>query len=186
MEAPAVLLVMGVSGSGKSTVGALLASKLGWKFYDADDYHSEENRMKMRKGVPLSDQDRIPWLCSLHDILLRDVALGQRVVLACSALKKMYRDILIWGRSDSPLKGDESGKEKLAVKQLLVVYLCGSFEIISRRLFQRKAHFMPPELLQSQFSILEPPSAPENFIQVSVDQSVLEIVAAIMEALQMK
>ncbi|XP_062937218.1 probable gluconokinase isoform X3 [Cynocephalus volans] len=68
--AGAVLLVMGVSGSGKSTVGALLASELGWKFYDADDYHPEENRMKMGKGIPLSDQDRIPWLCNLHDILL--------------------------------------------------------------------------------------------------------------------
>ncbi|XP_059118804.1 probable gluconokinase isoform X1 [Peromyscus eremicus] len=186
MEAPLVLLVMGVSGCGKSTVGALLASKLGWKFYDADDYHSEENRMKMGKGVPLSDQDRIPWLCSLHDILLRDVASGHHVVLACSALKKMYRDILIHGRNDVPLESDESAKEKLAGKQLLVVYLCGSFEIISRRLFQRKGHFMPPELLQSQFSILEPPSAPENFIQVSVDRSLSEIADAIMEELQTK
>nr|XP_048303654.1 probable gluconokinase isoform X3 [Myodes glareolus] len=186
MEAPAVLLVMGVSGSGKSTVGKLLASKLGWKFYDADDYHSEENRMKMGRGVPLSDQDRIPWLCSLHDILVRDVALGQQVILACSALKKMYRDILIQGRSDEPLKSNETAKERLASQQLLVVYLCGSFEIISRRLSQRKGHFMPPELLQSQFSILEPPSAPENFIQVSVNQSLSEIVDAILEALPMK
>ncbi|XP_027265529.1 probable gluconokinase isoform X3 [Cricetulus griseus] len=186
MEAPAVLLVMGVSGSGKSTVGALLASKLGWKFYDADDYHSEENRMKMGKGIPLTDQDRIPWLCSLHNILLRDVASGQHVVLACSALKKMYRDILIRGRSDVPLEVDESAKERLAGEQLLVVYLCGPFEIISRRLLQRKGHFMPPELLQSQFSILEPPSGPENFIQVSVDQSPLEMADAIMEALHTK
>uniref|UniRef100_A0A8C2LYS3 Gluconokinase n=1 Tax=Cricetulus griseus TaxID=10029 RepID=A0A8C2LYS3_CRIGR len=167
MEAPAVLLVMG----------------LGWKFYDADDYHSEENRMKMGKGIPLTDQDRIPWLCSLHNILLRDVASGQHVVLACSALKKMYRDILIRGRSDVPLEVDESAKERLAGEQLLVVYLCGPFEIISRRLLQRKGHFMPPELLQSQFSILEPPSGPENFIQVSVDQSPLEMADAIMEAL---
>ncbi|XP_040612013.1 probable gluconokinase isoform X2 [Mesocricetus auratus] len=214
MEAPAVLLVMGVSGSGKSTVGALLASKvkregqaqtqdfyslpaskprlpfipkLGWKFYDADDYHSEENRMKMGRGVPLSDQDRIPWLCSLHDILLRAVASGQRVVLACSALKKTYRDILTRGRGAVPVKGDESAKERLAGEQLLVVYLCGSFETISRRLSQRKGHFMPPELLQSQFGVLEPPSGPENFLQVSVDQkSPAEIADAVMEALQRK
>ncbi|XP_005355340.1 probable gluconokinase isoform X2 [Microtus ochrogaster] len=186
MEAPAVLLVMGVSGSGKSTVGTLLASKLGWKFYDADDYHSEENRMKMGRGVPLSDQDRIPWLCSLHDILVRDVALGQHVILACSALKRKYRDILIQGRRDGPLKSDGSAEERLAGQQLLVVYLSGSFEIISRRLSQRKGHFMPPELLQSQFSILEPPSAPEHFIQVSVDQSLSEIADAVLEALPMK
>ncbi|XP_031214932.1 probable gluconokinase isoform X2 [Mastomys coucha] len=185
MEAPRVLLVMGVSGSGKSTVGALLASKLGWKFYDADDYHSEENRLKMGRGVPLSDQDRIPWLYSLHDILLRDVALGQPVVLACSALKKMYRDVLIRGGSDVPLKSDDSVKEEpLAGRKLLVVYLCGSFDVIYGRLLQRKGHFMPPELLQSQFSILEPPSAPENFIQVSVDRGLPEITAAIMEALK--
>ena len=158
-----MLLVMGVSGSGKSTVGALLASKLGWKFYDADDYHSEENRIKMAKGVPLSDQP---------------------VVLACSALKKTYRDILIRGGSDAPLKSDDSAKEPLAGGKLLVVYLCGSFDIIYGRLLQRKGHFMPPELLQSQFSILEPPSAPENFIQVSVDKSLPEITAAVMEALK--
>ncbi|XP_035298898.1 probable gluconokinase isoform X5 [Cricetulus griseus] len=153
--------------------------------------------MKMGKGIPLTDQDRIPWLCSLHNILLRgvgcflyfgnrDVASGQHVVLACSALKKMYRDILIRGRSDVPLEVDESAKERLAGEQLLVVYLCGPFEIISRRLLQRKGHFMPPELLQSQFSILEPPSGPENFIQVSVDQSPLEMADAIMEALHTK
>ncbi|XP_034365456.1 putative gluconokinase isoform X1 [Arvicanthis niloticus] len=185
MEAPGVLLVMGVSGSGKSTVGALLASKLGWKFYDADDYHSEENRIKMGNGVPLSDQDRIPWLCTLHDILLRDVALGQPVVLACSALKKMYRDILIRGGSHAPLKSGDSAKaEPLAGRKLLVVYLCGSFDIIYERLLQRKGHFMPPELLQSQFSILEPPSAPENFIQLSVDKGLPEIAAAVMQALK--
>ncbi|XP_052013312.1 probable gluconokinase isoform X2 [Apodemus sylvaticus] len=179
MEAPQVLLVMGVSGSGKSTVGALLASKLGWKFYDADDYHSEDNRIKMGKGVPLSDQDRIPWLCSLHDILLRDAALGQPVVLACSALKKMYRDILIRGGSD-----DSAKEAVLAGGKLLVVHLCGAFDLIYGRLLQRKGHFMPPELLQSQFSILEPPTAPENFIQISVDQGLPEITAAVMEALR--
>ncbi|XP_032333405.1 probable gluconokinase isoform X2 [Camelus ferus] len=112
MAAPGAVLVMGVSGSGKSTVGALLASELGWKFYDADDYHPEENRQKMGKGIPLSDQDRIPWLCNLHDILQRDVASGQHVVLACSALKKVYRDILIQGKDGAPLKRDESGKEE--------------------------------------------------------------------------
>ncbi|XP_033092864.1 probable gluconokinase isoform X3 [Trachypithecus francoisi] len=187
MAAPGALLVMGVSGSGKSTVGALLASELGWKFYDADDYHREENRKKMGKGIPLNDQDRIPWLCNLHDILLRDVASGQHVVLACSALKKMYRDILTQGKDGAALKCEESGKEaKRAEMQLLVVHLSGSFEVISGRLLKRKGHFMPPELLQSQFETLEPPAAPENFIQISVDKSVSEIIATIMETLKMK
>ncbi|XP_066113103.1 probable gluconokinase isoform X2 [Saccopteryx bilineata] len=185
MAAPGALLVMGVSGSGKSTVGALLASELGWKFYDADDYHPEENRMKMGKGIPLNDQDRIPWLCNLHDILLRDVASGQHVVLACSALKKVYRDILIRGEAGAPQKRDEPGEEgALAEVKLLVVYLAGSFEVISGRLRKRKGHFMPPELLQSQFDTLEPPSAPENFIQISVDKDLSEIIAAVMKTVK--
>uniref|UniRef100_A0A8C5L325 Gluconokinase n=4 Tax=Jaculus jaculus TaxID=51337 RepID=A0A8C5L325_JACJA len=167
-----------------STVGTMLASKLGWKFYDADDYHSQENRMKMGKGIPLTDQDRFPWLCSLHDILLREVASGQRIILACSALKKMYRDILIRGNTNQPLKCGAPGvEEKPAEIQLMVVHLSGSFEIISGRLLQRKGHFMPPELLQSQLNTLEPPSAPENFIQISVDRNLTEIVATIMEVL---
>ncbi|XP_004285423.1 probable gluconokinase isoform X1 [Orcinus orca] len=185
MAAPSALLVMGVSGSGKSTIGTLLSSQLGWKFYDADDYHPEENRMKMGKGIPLNDQDRIPWLCNLHDILQRDVASGQHVILACSALKKVYRDILIQGKDGAPLKCDESGKEeKLAEVKLLVVHLTGSFEVISGRLLKRKGHFMSPELLQSQFDTLEPPSAPENFIQISVDKNLSEIIATIIETLK--
>nr|XP_013013626.1 probable gluconokinase [Cavia porcellus] len=133
MAAPSALLVMGVSGAGKSTVGAMLASELGWKFYDADDYHPEENRAKMRKGIPLSDQDRIPWLCHLHDVLLRDTASGQRVVLACSALKKMYRDILTRGKDSAPPKYGGSKEEKPAEVQLLVIHKGGSFKAISGR-----------------------------------------------------
>nr|XP_037854482.1 probable gluconokinase isoform X9 [Chlorocebus sabaeus]XP_037854483.1 probable gluconokinase isoform X9 [Chlorocebus sabaeus] len=132
-------------------------------------------------------EDRIPWLCNLHDILLRDVASGQHVVLACSALKKMYRDILTQGKDGAALKCEESGKEaERAEMQLLVVHLSGSFEVISGRLLKRKGHFMPSELLQSQFETLEPPAAPENFIQISVDKNVSEIIAKIMETLKMK
>uniref|UniRef100_A0A8I3N4M7 Gluconokinase n=2 Tax=Canis lupus familiaris TaxID=9615 RepID=A0A8I3N4M7_CANLF len=162
-----------------------LLLKLGWKFYDADDYHPEENRTKMGKGIPLNDQDRIPWLCNLHDILLRDVASGQHVVLACSGLKKMYRDILIRGKDGTPLKSDGTGKDKQPAEvKLLVVHLNGSFEVISGRLLKRKGHFMPPELLQSQFDTLEPPSAPENFIQISVDKNLSEIIATIVDTLR--
>ncbi|XP_070933723.1 probable gluconokinase isoform X4 [Macaca nemestrina] len=119
--------------------------------------------------------------------MTRDVASGQHVVLACSALKKMYRDILTQGKDGAALKCEESEKEaKRAEMQLLVVHLSGSFEVISGRLFKRKGHFMPPELLQSQFETLEPPAAPENFIQISVDKNVSEIIAKIMETLKMK
>ncbi|XP_030776101.1 probable gluconokinase isoform X2 [Rhinopithecus roxellana] len=119
--------------------------------------------------------------------MTRDVASGQHVVLACSALKKMYRDILTQGKDGAALKCEELGKEaKRAEMQLLVVHLSGSFEVISGRLLKRKGHFMPPELLQSQFETLEPPAAPENFIQISVDKNVSEIIATIMETLKMK
>ncbi|XP_037009695.2 probable gluconokinase isoform X3 [Artibeus jamaicensis] len=139
----------------------------------------------MGRGIPLNDQDRIPWLCNLHEMLLRDVASGQQVVLACSALKKMYRDILIQGKDGALVKHDKPGKEgKLAEVTLLVVHLSGSFEVISERLFRRKGHFMPPELLQSQFDTLEPPSAPEKFIQISVDKTPSEIIAIIVKALK--
>ncbi|XP_047381007.1 probable gluconokinase isoform X1 [Sciurus carolinensis] len=141
----------------------------------------------MEKGIPLNDQDRIPWLCNLHDILLREVALGQHVVLACSALKKTYRDILIRGKVGAPLHYGESRKEEKPTEvQLLVIHLSGSFEVISGRLLQRKEHFMPPSLLQSQFDTLEPPSPPENFIQISVDKNLSEIIAVIMETLKIK
>lgn len=115
----------------------------------------------------------------------RDVASGQHVVLACSALKKVYRDILIQGKDDAPLKCDDSGKEEKPVEvKLLVVHLTGSFDIISGRLLRRKDHFMPPELLQSQFDTLETPSAPESFIQINVDKNLSEIIATIMETLK--
>nr|KAF6331769.1 IDNK gluconokinase [Pipistrellus kuhlii] len=117
--------------------------------------------------------------------MTREVTSGQYVVLACSALKKVYRDILIRGKHGVPPKSDAPGKEgKPAEVQLLVVYLSGSFEVISGRLLKRKGHFMPSELLQSQFDTLEPPSDPENFIHISVDKSLPEIIAIIMEALK--
>lgn len=107
------------------------------------------------------------------------------MVLACSALKKVYRDILIQGKDGALVKRDEPGEEgKLAEVKLLVIHLNGSFEVISQRLSKRKGHFMPPELLQSQFDTLEPPSAPEKFIQVSVDKTLSEIIAVILKALQ--
>nr|XP_005296867.1 probable gluconokinase isoform X2 [Chrysemys picta bellii] len=159
-----LLVVMGVSGSGKSTVGSHLAAKLGWKFYDADDYHPTENTKKMAQGIPLNDQDRIPWLCKLHDILMREESAGQSVILACSALKKMYRRILVSGEDAVYSKSDQLDS---ATGKVLFIHLDGSMELIASRLEKRRGHFMAPELLQSQFDTLEPPSAPENFITLN-------------------
>ncbi|XP_067425421.1 probable gluconokinase isoform X1 [Emydura macquarii macquarii] len=182
-----LLVAMGVSGSGKSTVGSHLATKLGWKFYDADDYHPVENTKKMAQGIPLNDQDRIPWLCKLHDMLMREESAGQSVILACSALKKMYRRILVSGGDAVYSKSDQLEEQgDSATGKILFIHLDGSMELIASRLKKRKGHFMSPELLQSQFDTLEPPSAPENFITVSLEKSVSEIVSEIEKSLHLE
>ncbi|XP_060091383.1 probable gluconokinase isoform X2 [Heteronotia binoei] len=180
----ALLVVMGVSGSGKSTVGSTLANKLGWKFYEGDDYHPEENRKKMAEGIPLNDQDRIPWLCHLHEILMREHASGQNTVLACSALKKMYRRILENGEAGINVQnssGQPEEQEEPASRKIFFIHLDGPMELIAQRLAKRRGHFMPPELLRSQFDALEAPTTPENFITISLEKPVSEIVSIIEE-----
>ncbi|XP_062455866.1 probable gluconokinase isoform X1 [Rhea pennata] len=177
-----LVVVMGVSGSGKTTVGSRLAAKLGWKFYDADDYHPPENKKKMAEGVPLNDEDRIPWLCALHDVLRREESARQDAVLACSALKKIYRCILVSGASALESNQPEKPGENTVLK-ILFVHLDGPIDLIARRLEKRRGHFMPPELLKSQFDTLEPPRAPENFITISVEKSLPEIVLEIENAI---
>ncbi|NWR71770.1 GNTK gluconokinase, partial [Centropus unirufus] len=154
----------------------------GWKFYDADDYHSPENKKKMSEGIPLNDEDRIPWLCTLHDILRREDSSKQDAVLACSALKKMYRRVLVSGASAIGSNQPGPPGENAALK-ILFVHLDGPMEIIAGRLEKRRGHFMPPELLKSQFDTLEPPSAPETFITVSLEKSLPEIVLEIEHAI---
>ncbi|KAJ7416728.1 putative gluconokinase [Willisornis vidua] len=177
-----LVVVMGVSGSGKTTVGSRLAAKMGWKFYDADDYHPPENKKKMAEGIPLNDEDRIPWLCMLHDLLRREDSSSQDVILACSALKKMYRHVLVNGASAIESKQPDQSGENPALK-ILFVHLDGPMDIIAGRLEKRRGHFMPPELLKSQFDALEPPSPPENFITVSLEKCLPEIVLEIESAI---
>jgi len=136
-----IVLIMGVSGSGKSTIGRRLADVLYWEFADADWFHSHVNLEKMRAGTPLSEHDREPWLYTLRAAIDRWIREEQHVVLACSALTEASRRILIPDRCSMAL-----------------VYLKGSFELIQARLAQRHHHFMPPELLASQFDILEEPT----------------------------
>ena len=135
---------MGVTGSGKSTVGQMLAEKLGWEFYDADHFHPEENVAKMSSGIPLDDSDRIPWLKALATLISSSNSQGQSLVLACSALKKSYRKML----------RDSSDNVNF-------IYLRGSQELIGERLGARKGHFMNPALLSTQFAVLEEPDCDE-------------------------
>jgi gluconokinase len=165
---PCALVVMGVSGSGKSTIGENLAERLGWSYEDGDKFHPAGNVAKMSAGQPLTDEDRWPWLRAIADEIDRVCAAGQRAVIACSALKRAYRDILVHGRSD-----------------VRIIYLKGTQNLIAGRLAQRKHHFMPPGLLDSQFRTLEPPGLDENPVTVSIDAAVVSIVEDIAKQLQL-
>jgi gluconokinase len=158
---------MGVSGSGKSTVADRLAARLGWRFEDGDKYHPPANVAKMSAGQPLTDEDRRPWLQAIADEIDRLSAAGQRTVVACSALKRAYRDILVHGRGD-----------------VRIVFLSGTQDLIADRLAARKGHFMPPGLLASQFRTLEPPQPDERPITVSIDAPVEAIVDDIIRQLK--
>jgi gluconokinase len=163
---PAVVIVMGVSGSGKSTIGALLAARLHWEFEDGDWLHPAANVDKMHKGIPLTDEDRWPWLRAIAAWIDDVRRSGGHAVVACSALKRRYRDLLIGERKDVRL-----------------VYLRGDEPLLARRIATRHEHFMPPALLHSQFEALEEPGPDENPIIVSVDAQPREIVARILAAL---
>src|SRR5271165_4609682 len=157
-----VIILMGVTGSGKTTIGLALAASLQWRIVDADDFHSPSNVAKMRAGVPLDDADRLPWLTSLHDAIDGWLEAGTNVVLACSALKQSYREQL------------------LVSPDVKLVYLRGSRELISQRLSQRHGHYMDPDLLTSQFAALE---EPRDAVVVDVDAAVPDIVGQIRKAL---
>jgi gluconokinase len=163
---PCALVVMGVSGSGKSTIADQLAERLGWRFEDGDRFHPASNVAKMSAGHPLTDEDRWPWLQAIADEIDRVCLAGTHAVIACSALKRAYRDILVHGRDD-----------------VRIVYLKGTQALIADRLAARKNHFMPSGLLESQFKTLEPPAPSENPVTVSIDGSVDTIVDDIVRQL---
>ena len=150
---------MGVSGSGKSTIADGLAERLRWTFEDGDRFHPAGNVAKMSAGHPLTDEDRWPWLQAIADEIDRVCKAGEHAVIACSALKRVYRDVLVHGRNDVRL-----------------VFLNGTQELIASRLARRKGHFMPPGLLASQFSTLEPPDGSESPITVSIDASIEVVI----------
>jgi carbohydrate kinase (thermoresistant glucokinase family) len=163
---PTVLIVMGVSGSGKSTIGTLLAMRLHWEYEDADWFHPAANVEKMHNGIALTDEDRLPWLKAIAAWIDQTRRDGRDAVIACSALKRRYRDILIGDRADVGL-----------------VYLKGDEAMIARRIATRHEHFMPPSLLHSQFVALEEPTPDERPIVVSVAPRPREIVANILTEL---
>lgn len=158
------VIVMGVAGSGKTTVGQALANRLGWDFYDADGFHPIENISKMASGIPLVDEDRVPWLASLRALISASLQQKHPAVLACSALKESYRRELLEGNRD-----------------ILLVFLKGDYDLIWSRLAARPDHYMKPEMLQSQFDALE---EPRGVLTVDVTESVEEIVEEIVRNME--
>ena len=153
---------MGVAGCGKSTIGSMLAHELGWDFFDADDFHSESNRIKMAQNIPLTDEDRAGWLDSLRSLIGQNNQNEKSIVLACSALKKSYRDILMIN------------------EQVEFIYLRGTYEQIEARLLQRSGHFMSAKMLESQFDILE---EPQDAVTIDISHTPQEIISAIRKGL---
>lgn len=166
LATPVAVVVMGVSGSGKTSIGAMLADRLHWRFEEGDGLHSPANIEKMSRGLPLTDDDRGPWLRAIAALISGWTAEGQRGVIACSALTRAYRQIIM---GSNP-----------AVR---LVYLKGSRELILRRMTARQGHFMPPSLLDSQFAILEEPTPEEHPIVVSIEGRPEEIVTEIAAGL---
>jgi gluconokinase len=160
-----VIILMGVSGCGKTAVGQQLSGILGWPFFDGDDFHPDENIAKMSKGIPLNDQDRANWLVSLHDLIAEHLRVGRSMLLACSALKQKYRDQLSGGNPE-----------------IVFVYLKGSYDLIFSRMTDRASHYMKANMLQSQFATLEEPA---DALVIKIDQSVESIAKQILRELNL-
>jgi gluconokinase len=157
-----IILLMGVSGAGKTTVGRLLASELGWDFVDGDDHHPAENVEKMRNGIPLTDADRAPWLEKLRALIAGWIAARENAILACSALKRAYREALNVG------------------PEVQMVFLTGTTQLLRDRLRSRRGHFMTEGMLDSQLEALE---EPDDALVINVDRSPAEIAAEIRAGL---
>jgi gluconokinase len=165
---PCALIVMGVSGAGKTTVAEALSERLGWRCEDGDKFHPASNVAKMSAGQPLTDEDRWPWLKAIADEIDRLCGKEQRAVFACSALRRAYREVLVHGRDDVRL-----------------IFLDGTQALIAGRLAARKGHFMPAGLLDSQFGTLERPAPDEGAVTVSIDAPVEAIVDNIVRQLKL-
>jgi gluconokinase len=190
---------MGVAGSGKTMIGSMLAHELGWEFYDGDDFHSESNRVKMSQNIPLTDDDRAEWLLSLRSLIEENIRLEHSIVLACSALKNAYRDML--GRKEKTAHlhcnkrsaAQVSGRVSIRARKpsallnrqpsqrhILFIYLRGTYEQIESRLRGRTGHFMSAEMLASQFDILE---EPQDALTIDITHTPQEIISTIRKGL---
>ncbi len=155
-----IFIVMGVSGSGKTTVAKAVSNKFGWKYYEGDEYHPAENVEKMKNWIPLNDEDRLPWLLSLRKVIEEAISKRENIVISCSALKEAYRKIL---------KVSEEVK---------FIYLKGSYDLIRKRMEERIPHFFKPEMLKSQFDVLK---EPQQAIEIDISKSSESIIGDLID-----
>nr|WP_321454650.1 gluconokinase [uncultured Cohaesibacter sp.] len=162
-----IIVVMGISGSGKSTLGKLLADRLGVPFEEGDAYHSQDNVKKMAAGIPLTDEDRKPWLETLAAAMSHWDARGETRVLSCSALRKAYRDLF-----------------RQAAQNLRFIFLDGAEDLVRARMAERQSHFMPVKLIESQIAALEVPDGEEDVIRIDIANDPQAMVSDVMEKLK--
>jgi gluconokinase len=186
-----VIVVIGVEGSGKTTIGKLLAERWHSEFADADDFHSAANKEKMSQGIALTDPDRWPWLGAIRQRMLEWIAAGKNGVMTCSALKQSYRDFLVFGRKDESLavaSAQAQSAKQISViadptaRQIKILYLHGDFELIDERLKARSHHFAGENLLRSQFATLE---EPHDAVTIEIDKPAEQVVDEAMRQLKL-
>ncbi|KAK7933184.1 hypothetical protein WMY93_004080 [Mugilogobius chulae] len=178
-----IYILMGVSGCGKSSLGAFLSEKLGWPLHEGDEFHPQENIEKMSRGEALTDQDRFPWLLRLHEVIERVRCCGGNALVACSALKRLYRQILLHGTRAFSCCSSASQvpPPPVAFPDVCFLFLYGDYHIIYQRLASRKGHYMKAVLLQSQFDTLEPPSDEENVLPLNITTKTITEMAEEVE-----
>ncbi|XP_040010126.1 probable gluconokinase isoform X2 [Xiphias gladius] len=171
-----IYIIMGVSGCGKSSLGAFLSEKLGWPMHEGDNFHPQGNVEKMARGEPLTDKDRLPWLLKLHDVIQRERCSGSNAFVACSALTRLYRQVLLYGSQALALSSspDQEILPPIA-PDVFFVFLHGDYDLIYQRMTSRRGHYMKADLLRSQFDVLEPPLDEENVLSLDIRRSITDM-----------
>uniref|UniRef100_A0A8C7T1Y6 Gluconokinase n=1 Tax=Oncorhynchus mykiss TaxID=8022 RepID=A0A8C7T1Y6_ONCMY len=168
----------------RTTLGAFLSHKLGWPLHEGDDFHPRENVDKMARGEPLTDQDRLPWLLKLHDVIQRERSSGGDAIMVCSALRRLYRQVLLFGSEALTYSSDTAGLHMCSLPGVWFLFLYGTYDLIHARMVARRGHFMQPGLLRSQFDVLEPPAEEEKALLLDIRRSTDDICREIQEHLR--
>uniref|UniRef100_A0A674APX3 Gluconokinase n=1 Tax=Salmo trutta TaxID=8032 RepID=A0A674APX3_SALTR len=180
-----IYVIMGVSGCLVwHSTHLCLCSQLGWPLHEGDDFHPRENVEKMARGEPLTDQDRLPWLLKLHDVIQRERSSGGDAIMVCSALRRLYRQVLLFGSEALTYSSDTAGLHMCSLPGVWFLFLYGTYDLIHARMVARRGHFMQPGLLRSQFDVLEPPAEEENALLLDIRRSTDDICREIQEHLR--